>query len=308
MRFAGLFPAIAALFLSGAASAQSWDVYSNRENFFSVNLPAEPTVTEAPYKTAKGTNLTAHVFTAVAPAGSRLAGKYTVTVVDYSKAKDELSTAVDQARNTERSKGTVKYDGLNNIDLHLSRRLTVETASTRILAEILMAANDRLYITEAETPLNVPPPAVFQASLQILDDTGVRIRTRTKLGVPDDVANPIGAGGVLDEPDKVAAQMVGTWRMAGGSCEAAYFKSGERGKTMRGEAALAGTVKNAGVTISGELILNGSREGQFINPMTDKVIMLFDPQDGNKLGISALAAPAAGWPDVTLELCPGSRG
>jgi hypothetical protein len=96
--------------------------------------------------------------------------------------------------------------------------------------------------------------------------------------------------------------------MAGGSCEAAYFKSGERGKTMRGEAALAGTVKNAGVTISGELILNGSREGQFINPMTDKVIMLFDPQDGNKLGISALAAPAAGWPDVTLELCPGSRG
>ena len=62
------------------------------------------------------------------------------------------------------------------------------------------------------------------------------------------------------------------------------------------------------MTISGQLIVNGSREGQFINPMTDKVIMLFDPQDGNRLNISAIGEPALGWPDVTLELCPGSRG
>jgi hypothetical protein len=169
MRFVRLIPALALLFSAGAASAQNWDTYANRENFFSVNLPAEPTMTEAPYKTVKGTTLTARVFTAVAPAGTRLAGTYTVTVVDYTKAQDELSTAVEQARNAMRAKGTVKYDGLNNIDLHLSRRLTIETGTTRILAEILMAANNRLYITQAETPLGVPPPAVFQASLQILD-------------------------------------------------------------------------------------------------------------------------------------------
>jgi len=29
--------------------------------------------------------------------------------------------------------------------------------------------------------------------------------------------------------------------------------------------------------------------------MTDKVIMLFDPQDGNRLSISAIGAPALGW-------------
>ena len=113
---------------------------------------------------------------------------------------------------------------------------------------------------------------------------------------------------MADEPDKVAGLMTGAWRNAGGACESAYFKSGTRTKTSRGEQALTGTITNAGITISGQLIVNGSREGQFINPMTDKVIMLFDPQDGNRLSISAIGAPALGWPDVTLELCPGSRG
>lgn len=307
MRLVSLIPGVFMVFFSGAASAQTWDVYSNRENFFSVNLPAEPAMTQAAYKTAKGTSLTARTFTAVAPVGSRLAGTYTVTVVDYTSAKDELSTAVEQARNAMRAKGTVKYDGLNNIDLHLSRRLTVETPTTRILGEILMAANNRLYITQAETPLNVPPPAVFQASLQILDDSGVRIRTRTALGEPEGVTSPIGAGGIVNEPDKIAAETSGAWRIAGGACTSAYFKSGARTKTKRDEDALAGTITNSGVTISGELILVGSRLGQFINPMSDKVIMLFDPQDGAKLSISSIGEPALGWPDVTLELCPGSR-
>jgi hypothetical protein len=308
MRFAGLIPALAVVFFSGTVWAQTWDTYANRENFFSVNLPGDPVMTQAPYKTAKGTNLTANIFTAVAPPGSRLSGTYTITVVDYTKAKDESSTAVEQARNAMRAKGTVKYDGLNNIDLHLSRRLTIETPKTRILAEILMAANNRLYITEAETPLNVPPPAVFQASLQILDDSGVRIRTRTALGEPEDVKNPIGAGGIVNEPDKIAAEATGAWHTPGAACNAAYFKSGARTKTKRDEDALAGTITNAGLTISGELILVGSRLGQFINPMTDKVIMLFDPQDGNKISISSIGEPALGWPDVTLDLCPGSRG
>ena len=63
MRFVSLLPAALALFVSGAASAQSWDVYVNQENFFSVNLPAVPTASQAPYKTLKGAQLTARIFT-----------------------------------------------------------------------------------------------------------------------------------------------------------------------------------------------------------------------------------------------------
>jgi len=45
----------------------------------------------------------------------------------------------------------------------------------RQLTEVLFHQN-RLYITEAETGINTPPPAQFQASIQMLDDDGVRIR------------------------------------------------------------------------------------------------------------------------------------
>jgi hypothetical protein len=306
MRFIGFVAAIVAG-LSGAAWAQAWDVYTNRESFFTVNFPGTPKESQTTYRTAKGTNLTARVFTARAPATSILGGTYKVTVVDYSSAKDEIPMAVDHAANAINARGAVKYDGLNNLDLHLSRRLTVETTNNRILAEILVAENNRLYITEAETPLNVPPAANFQASLQILDESGVRIRERIALGFSGGEKSPIGAGGVPDESNTVAAMVAGSWRTAGGACETAYFKSGARTKTSRGEEGLTGTVSNNGVTISGQLVLNGARAGQFIDPATDVVIMLFDPQQG-KLTISPLRAPTAGWPDVTLGLCPGSRG
>jgi hypothetical protein len=137
----------------------------------------------------------------------------------------------------------------------------------------------------------------------------VRIRTRTVIAAPANEVGPVGAAANAAESAKVAALASGTWRNpAGGACEAAFFKSGARGKTSRNEEALTGTVTNAGVTIAGQLITAGAREGQFIDPKTDKAIMLFDPQEGGKMGLSAIGAPALGWPDVTLELCPGSRG
>src|SRR5262249_38519142 len=94
MRAVSLIPAIVAVFLSTAASAQVWDEYVNRENYFQVNFPGEPTTTEVPYRTVKGTNLTARVFTATAPADSITAGTYRVTVVDYTNAQNELGDAI----------------------------------------------------------------------------------------------------------------------------------------------------------------------------------------------------------------------
>jgi len=294
------------LFISGAAYAQARDAYVNRDNFFTVNFPSEPTVTETPYKTVKGTNLTARVFKAAAPAGSIQAGNYTVTVVDYSNAKGELGDAIEQARRALLAKGKPKYDAVNNIDMHRGWALTVETPDRHnILGQIVLAANNRLYVTEAETALNIPPPAQFQASLQILDENGVRIRTRTAPAAPAKEDSPVGAEANAAEAAKVAALVAGSWRNpSGGSCQTAYFKSGERTKTSRGEEAIGGTVVNSGVTIVGQLITAGAREGQFIDPKTDKAIMLFDPQEG-KLSISSIGAPAAGWPDANLEPCRG---
>ena len=306
MRIVGLATAVVALFVSGAAFAQDWGEYANREDFFQINLPDDPAITSVPYKTVKGTDLTAHVYTAKAPADSLLAGTYSVIVVDYTNAKGEIPDALEQARQDVLKKGTVKYDEINNIDMHRARLMTVESPTSRYLASILVAANNRLYITQAETPLTSAVPAQFQASIQVLDANGVRIRTRTAPGAPEYEVAPVGAAANAAEEAKVVAAISGTWRNPnGGSCEAAYFKSGERTKTVRGEDALAGTVTNNGVAVPGQLILSGAREGQYVDPKTDKAIFLFQNKPGNKLNFFPMGVPAIGWPEVNLERCTG---
>jgi hypothetical protein len=39
--------------------------------------------------------------------------------------------------------------------------------------------------------------------------------------------------------------------------------------------------------------------------MNDRAIFLFDTLPGGKLMFTAIGAPAAGWPDVTLDKCAG---
>jgi hypothetical protein len=175
MRFVGLIAAVAVC-ISSAVFAQAWSEYFNREEFFMVNFPGEPQVKQINYRTEKGTQLKAKVFTATAPAGSITAGRYAMTVVDYSTAPAELATAVAEAAKVYRAKGTPTYDDTGNVDRIRTQRQTIETPNrTYVMTEIL-AHGTRLYIVEAETAMNVPPPAQFQASVQILDEEGKRIR------------------------------------------------------------------------------------------------------------------------------------
>src|SRR6185436_9807831 len=251
MRFASLIAVFMVLIVSSAAHAQPWDAYINRDNFFSVNLPDEPTPSEAPYRTAKGTALTARTFTANAPADSILAGKYSVTVVDYSNAKDELKTAIDEAAAAMRMKGTVKYEGVNMLDNHRSWRMTIETADMhRILVEILIAANNRLYFSTADTPFTSASAAQFQASLQILDANGVRIRNRQVEPVSADEVVPVTPQSRALEVARMVALVKGTWKAPNGTCEAAYVKVGAQTKTKRGEDSMEASVTNMGQVVN----------------------------------------------------------
>ena len=299
MRLISLIPALVALFISGSASAQAWEEYVNRSDFFTVNFPGDPTVQEITYKTAKGTSLPAHVYTAQ---DSR--GRYTMTVVDYATAsQDELASAVDEAAKTIRAKGTPKYDEVNMLDMHRSWRITVETPDKRrLLGEILTADNKRLYISQADTALNVPPPAQFSVSLQILDKDGVRIRNKEVKGERPDEIVPVTAAAREKDTAEMLPRVVGNWKSPTGSCDAAYLKAGARTKTIRGEEALNGSVTNMGTTINGLIIINGPRVGQIVDAKTDKVIFIFDPK-GEKMDVSALGPPAIGWPDITLDRC-----
>ena len=176
MRRAGFIAAVLAACVSSAVYAQAWSEYENRQEFFTVNFPGDPKVSEIPYNTAKGTALKAKVFTATAPEGSITAGRYAMTVVDYSSAPGELATAIDEAAKTYRAKGEPKYDEPGNVDRIKTQRQTVETPNMTYLMTEILVHGTRLYIVEAETAMNVPPPAQFQASVQILDEKGDRIR------------------------------------------------------------------------------------------------------------------------------------
>ena len=67
----------------------------------------------------------------------------------------------------------------------------VETPTTRILASTLITATNRLFITEGENALSLPPPGQFHVSLQILNQEGVRIRQLTYIAAPEDEIAPI---------------------------------------------------------------------------------------------------------------------
>ncbi len=174
MRFASLMPAALVLSFAGAALAQvEWAEFVDRDDHFTVNFPGEPNKADLQYKTAKGTTLPAHVYKA-----QDQRGIYMMTVVDYRTAsEDEVKSAIAEAAAVVRAKGKITYSGSGGLDGHTTERSTVETAAgRRILSEILISNEKRLYISEAETGLNVPPPAQYQASLQVLNDNGVRIR------------------------------------------------------------------------------------------------------------------------------------
>jgi len=110
------------------------------------------------------------------------------------------------------------------------------------------------------------------------------------------------------EADKTAKAASGNWKApGGGTCDAPYFKSGEPNKTVRGEGGMKVTVTNKGKAVEGTLILAGAREGQIVNPATDKMMFLLEPQEGDKLHVMALGEPVADWGDLVLDLCPGTR-
>jgi len=110
------------------------------------------------------------------------------------------------------------------------------------------------------------------------------------------------------EADKNAKAVSGNWKApGGGSCDAPYFKSGELNKSVRGEGGMKVTVSAKGKTVEGTFILAGAREGQVVNPMTDKMMFLLEPQEGDKLHVMALGEPVADWGDQILDLCPGTR-
>ena len=198
-----------ALFLlfSGSVSAQGWRQYVDREQFFSVNFPAEPQVGEIPYASEYGATIPARVYSV--RNGESL---HSVTVVDFTQAQriyQELPDRTDEgnnaalwlydqrgsisyaARNFRLRGGEVTFDAWHHIDLVEGHQLQITNPDkSRTYAGIYLHEG-RLYILEATVPEGSLPQGLFQQSLSFLDEDGIRIRYRlspdgskTRVGLP----------------------------------------------------------------------------------------------------------------------------
>ena len=188
--------ACAALILGASESliAQEWVEYASRSDRFTVNFPAQPTVSDITYPTEYGITLAGHVH-AYTDGKSR----YSVTVVDYADVQKihaarlegckaypnlcnnpwvgELRGAIDYAAwSIMKREGKVTFYAYYNTDRVEGRRIQLTNADrSQTFAAVHMHEN-RLYILEGTVPAGSPPPALFQQSLGFLDMNGVRVR------------------------------------------------------------------------------------------------------------------------------------
>lgn len=178
--------------LAHAAAAQSWRTFVSRDDFFSVNFPDEPVVSETTYASEYGATLPARVY-----AVRNGASLHSVTVVDYSDAEriyrelpdrtdeannsslwlyDQRASVAFAARNFRLRGGEVTYDAWHHIDLVEGHQLQITNPDQSRTYASMYFHDGRLYILEATVPPGALPQGLFQQSLSFLDDEGRRIR------------------------------------------------------------------------------------------------------------------------------------
>ena len=179
MRFVGVLSAAAlALCVSGAALAQGWFDYVNKESMFSVNFPKEPRVEDFTYTSEYKSKLNAKRFIA-----EHNGATYTVTVVDMSRTDyrpqyhgNELRGAVAYAATQLRQTGKVTFDAYQEINVIPGHALQITLPDGKRNFVAIHLHAKKLYIAEAVVAANMPPPALFQASFQITDGEGRALR------------------------------------------------------------------------------------------------------------------------------------
>ena len=202
MRFMLVLSTFFLLSISVSLFAQEWIEFASREDRFTCNFPSQPKVTQMTYKSERGADLPARVYS-VAQGQSR----YSVTVVDYNpiekilteKAKScppgaepclgggpggtghwksDLRGALVHAswQLMQRDAKVTSYVW-NHVDLvdGYQLQLTNNADKSRTFAGVYMHEN-KLYIIEGTVPAGYPEPGLFQQSLGWLDENGIGLR------------------------------------------------------------------------------------------------------------------------------------
>jgi hypothetical protein len=200
MRQMPLIPAALLLLIWGPSFAQGWIEYASRDDFFSVNFPGQPKVTEITYATEYQITLPGRVYSY-----EDGRNRYSVTVIDYTTAERIHTERASKCRaaggdgdscnNPGRAevRGAIVYAtfgflqrdakvthyGNYNADLVEGHRLQLLNPDGSRTFAVIHMHEYHLYILEGTVAPGQPPPALFQQSLGFLDKEGKRIRYET---------------------------------------------------------------------------------------------------------------------------------
>jgi len=173
MRLGFLVSAVFSVLLSGAALAQAWSEYENRQEGWLINFPAEPKVENQTYTTATGATATAKVYAVEIPSGI-----YSFTFVEFAGNPQDQTQTIAHAVNALRLKGRPRYDDAHDLDGVTGHQITVLEPDGRLMLGSVYFYNQRLYITEASVPPGAAPPQQFQQSITFLHPDGRRVNVR----------------------------------------------------------------------------------------------------------------------------------
>jgi hypothetical protein len=215
MRLMLLMSSALVVAMSGTSSAQEWNEYVSKDDFFAITFPGEPKVTETTWTSQYSAILPARVYS-----GTQGSGRYSVTVVDYNPIerlltersrtlpaldlavvvygigywKTDVRGAVVYAASKyldRDAKITSLVSNFSDLVAGLIVELTNNADQSRTWASIYMHEN-RLVMLEATVPRGYPPPALFTQSLGWLDAGGKGIRYATIYINAPDVPKPPG--------------------------------------------------------------------------------------------------------------------
>lgn len=172
MRISGLIFGAFVMMLSAAAWAQSWVEYTSIEDRFHAVFPAEPSVEEVEWVSEDSTVMPGRRYSAAA--GDNL---YSLTVFDYRESGfSNMRGSMAHVATSFRQRGEVTLDAYAQLDRIPGHQLQLTEPNGRELYVALHLHDSLLYVTEASVPFASPRGTMFQHSLSIIDEDGVRVR------------------------------------------------------------------------------------------------------------------------------------
>jgi len=184
--------AAALTLFAGAAVAQDWIEYINREERFMINFPGVPEVTETTHLSAFEVEYPGKIYSVKTQRGD-----YSVTVIDYTEHVRrhrersngteansgstvpvmDVRASVAHAANMYRTRGgEVTYDAWVDVEKVDGHQLQITNPDQSRSFVAIFQHDARLYILEATVPRGYPPPILFQSSMGFLDEQGRRVR------------------------------------------------------------------------------------------------------------------------------------